>query len=91
MRGGVSGECTPLVESDLDAIFDDSEAAIGAKAGYELLAMPYEGDGLGVGAGSSSSTDLPPTVPARPPAPVEAPEVVVLACDQYGRGFVVTE
>ena len=69
LRGDVSGTCTPLVESDLEALFDDCEAAIGAKAEDELLASPVEGDGAGAALSSSSSTDLPSPAPARPPAP----------------------
>jgi hypothetical protein len=69
-------------------MFDECEAAIGAKAEDELLAMPDDGDGLGVAAGSSSSTDLPPSAPVLPPAPVASPDDAVLACNQDGRGIV---
>ena len=69
-------------------MFDECEAAIGAKAEYELLAMPDDGDGLGVAAGSSSCTDLLPSAPVLPPAPVAPPDDAVLACEQDGRGFV---
>ena len=84
LRGDVSGTCTPLVEGDLEALFDDCDAAIGAKAEDELFASPVEGDGAGAALSSSSSTDLPSLAPARPPAPRPRPKTLFSRASKTG-------